>query len=101
MFDKLQAVENRYEQIGVELTRPEVVSDNEQFRRLMKEHSELTPIVEKYREYRAAKESEQEALALLEEGGLDKDFKELVDEELRQAKSDIEAFSEVHARHRR
>ena len=94
MFDKLKAVESRYEQIGVELTRPEVVSDNEQFRKLMKEHSELTPIVEKYREYTKAKASEEEALALLEEGGLDKDFKELVEEELRQAKADIEVFAD-------
>ena len=48
MFDKLEAVVNRYEQIGEELTHPEVVSNNELFRKLMKEHSELTPIVEKY-----------------------------------------------------
>ena len=94
MFDKLDAVESRYEQIGMELTRPEVVSNNEQFRLLMKEHSELTPIVEKYREYRAAKNSEEEALGLLDGGGLDKDFKELVEEELKQAKEDIERFSD-------
>ena len=87
MLDKLEAVENRYEQIGVELTRPEVVSDNEQFKRLMKEHSELTPIVEKYREYRAAKHSEAEAAELLSNGGLDRDFKELVEEELLEAKN--------------
>lgn len=87
MLDKLEAVENRYEQIGVELTRPEVVSDNEQFKRLMKEHSELTPIVEKYREYRAAKQSEAEAAELLSNGGLDRDFKDLVEEELLEAKN--------------
>lgn len=86
MFEKLSAVENRYEQIGVELTRPDVASDNEKFTRLMKEHSELTPIVEKYREYCAAVSAEKEALELLDGGGLDKDFKELVEEELREAK---------------
>ena len=48
MFDKLESVVNRYEQIGIELTRPDVASNNELFRKLMKEHSELTPIVEKY-----------------------------------------------------
>lgn len=94
MFEKIEAVESRYEQIGVELTRPEVVSDNEQFRRLMVEHAELTPLVEKYREYKAAKNSEAEALALLDEGGLDKDFKELVEEELKTAKADIEILSQ-------
>lgn len=94
MLDKLAAVENRYEQIGVELTRPEVVSDNEQFRRLMKEHSELTPIVEKYREYRAAKQSESEAAELLDNGGLDRDFKELVEEELLEAKNKVAECSD-------
>ena len=89
MFEKLSAVENRYEQIGVELTRPEVASDNALFTKLMKEHSELTPIVEKYREYCAAVTAEKEALEMLEAGGLDKDFKELVEEELSEAKEKI------------
>lgn len=88
MFENLQTVVNRYEQIGVELTRPEVVTDNELFRRLMKEHSEMTPIVEKYREYTAAVTAEKEALEILEDGSLDKDFRELAEEELRTSKAD-------------
>ena len=94
MLDKLAAVESRYEQIGFELTRPETVSDNALFTKLMKEHSELTPIVEKYREYKAACESEEEATALLDEGGLDKDFKELVEAELLEARVNKETFAE-------
>ncbi len=94
MLDKLAAVENRYEQIGVELTRPETVSDNALFTKLMKEHSELTPIVEKYREYKAACQSEEEAQQLLDEGGLDKDFKELVEAELIEAKENKQTFAE-------
>ena len=94
MFDKLEAVVNRYEQIGEELTHPEVVSNNELFRKLMKEHSELTPIVEKYREYTAAKNTEKEALELLNESGLDKELKELAEEELKEAKENIAVFSD-------
>ncbi len=94
MFDKLESVVNRYEQIGEELTHPEVVSNNEMFRKLMKEHSELTPIVEKYKEYNAAKNAEKEALELLSEPDLDKELKELADEELKQAKENIEVFAE-------
>ena len=94
MFDKLEAVVNRYEQIGEELTHPEVVSNNELFRKLMKEHSELTPIVEKYREYTAAKNTEKEALELLNESGLDKELKELAEEELKEAKENIVVFSD-------
>ena len=94
MFEKLSAVESRYEQIGVELTRPETVSDTATFTKLMKEHSELTPLVEKYREYCAAVNSEKEALELLDGGGLDKDFRDLVEEELAQAKGKIASCSD-------
>ena len=94
MFEKLSAVESRYEQIGVELTRPEVVTDNALFTKLMKEHSELTPIVEKYREYRSAVDAEKEASELLAAGGLDKDFKELVEEEMLEAKEKIAITSD-------
>ncbi len=94
MFDKLESVVNRYEQIGEELTHPEVVSNNELFRKLMKEHSELTPIVEKYKEYTAAKASEVEALEILSEAGSDKELKELAEEELKLAKENIEIFAE-------
>lgn len=94
MFDKLETVVNRYEQIAVELSRPETAGDNALFTKLMKEHAELTPIVEKYREYTAAKTSEKEALEILSESGLDKDFKELAEEELKTAKADIERCSE-------
>lgn len=94
MFEKLASVEARFEEIAMQLTRPEIVSDNEQFRRLMKEHSDLSPIVEKYREYTSAVNAEKEALELLDAGGLDKDFKELVEEELKEAKQNIETFSD-------
>ncbi len=94
MFDKLETVVNRYEQIGEELTHPEVVSDNELFRKLMKEHSELTPIVEKYREYTAAKASEADALEILSESGIDKELKELAEEELHEAKENIVKFAD-------
>ena len=94
MFDKLETVVNRYEQIGIELTRPDVASNNEMFRKLMKEHSELTPIVEKYREYTAAKAAEKDALEILGEAGIDKELKELAEEELKEAKQNIEIFAD-------
>lgn len=60
----------------------------------MKEHKQLEPIIEAFREYKKAKASEEDALAMLNEGGLDKDFKELAEEELKTAKEDIERLSE-------
>ena len=94
MFNKLDAVVNRYDQIGIELTRPDVASNNELFRKLMKEHSELTPIVEKYKEYIDAKNAEKGALEILAESGLDKELKELAEEELKTAKENIEIFAD-------
>ena len=94
MFDKLESVVNRHEQIGIELTRPDVASDNELFRKLMKEYSELTPIVEKYKQYVSAKNAEKEALEILNEPNLDKDFKELAEEELKEAKENIATFAD-------
>ena len=94
MFDKLESVVNRHEQIGIELTRPDVASNNELFRKLMKEYSDLTPIVEKYREYVGAKNAEKEALEILAEPNLDKDFKELAEEELKEAKENIITFAD-------
>ena len=94
MFEKLDTVENRYEQIAVELSRPETAGDSELFRKLMKEHSELTPIVEKYREYKAAVSEEKEALEILDDGSADKELKELANEELKSAKERIESYSD-------
>ncbi len=94
MFDKLKAVEARYEEIGELLMNPDIVSDNEQFKKLMKEHKDLTPIVEKFREYTTAKNNEAEARELLDAGGLDKDFKELAEEELEASKKAQEEIAE-------
>ncbi len=94
MFDKLSSVEQRFEEVSALLMKPETVMDNDLYKKLMKEHKSLSPIVEKYREYKAAKQSEEEARMLLQESGLDKDFKELVEEELNEAKEKIEQTSE-------
>ena len=68
MFEKLSTVEERYEDISTRLSDPAVISDNEKYRTLMKEYKNLTPIVEKYREYKKARDAHEEAAELLEEG---------------------------------
>ena len=78
MFDKLEVFEKRYNEINQKLYDPNVISDQNAYKNLMKEHKNLTPIVEKYREYKKAKNSEEEARQLLNEGGLEKDFKETI-----------------------
>ena len=95
MFEKLSAVEDRYAEIGEKLTDPSVISDNALYRTLMKEYKTLTPLVETYRDYRKAAADREEARSLLEEGGLDRDFKEMVEEELHDAGEREQAAAEA------
>lgn len=67
MLDKLEAILHRYEEIGMVLTEPDVASDADRFRRLMKEQSDLTPLVEKYLEYKKCKEAIEDSMQMLEE----------------------------------
>ena len=78
MLNKLTSVEERYEEVNSLLYDPDVISDMTKYSALMKEHKNLTPIVEKFREYKKADEDFSSAKAMLDEGGLDKDFRELV-----------------------
>ena len=78
MLNKLTSVEERYEEVNSLLYDPDVISDMNKYSALMKEHKNLTPIVEKFREYKKAEEDFTSAKAMLDEGGLDKDFRELV-----------------------
>ena len=94
MLDKLRNIEEKYEDIEKKLFEPDVVSDIEQYRKLLKEQKRITPVVEKYREYKKAKEAFDESKALLDEGGLDKDFRELVEDEFATAGEDIKRINE-------
>lgn len=94
MFEKLKLTEERYEEINRKLMDPDVISDNAQYRDLMKEYKHLTPVVEAYREYIAAQTGLNEAKELLEEGGLEKDFKEMVQQELEENRAKIEELTE-------
>ncbi len=93
MFKKLDVFEEKFESINKSLCEPEVINNQQKYRELMKEQSSLEPIVEKYREYKKAKENEAEAKLLLSEGGLEKDFKEMVESELETSRKAIEEIS--------
>lgn len=80
MFNKLKAVENKYEELTQKLTEPEVLGDSEMYKKVATEHAEIAEIVEKYREYKQAKESHEEARELLGTN-IDEDFKALVKQE--------------------
>lgn len=89
MFDKLEVAEKRYEEINHKLSDPAVIADQNEYRNLMKEHSELEEIVFKYREYKKVNKDIAEAKELLNDK-LDKDFREMVEDELKELKAKLE-----------
>ncbi len=94
MFKRLSGAEARFVELEQKMFDPDIVNDQAMYRDIMKEHKSLAPIVEKYREYNKACETEQEAREMLEMGGMEKEFREMVEEELSVAKADIERLSD-------
>ena len=93
MFDKLEDLLIRFEEIMGELNEPDVTANQERFRALMKEQSDLTPIVEAYKEYKKSKQDIEDSLALLDEE-TDEDMKEMLKEELASAKKRVEELEQ-------
>ena len=89
MFDRLDDLVRRYEELMLELNDPSIANDQARFRKLMKEQADLAPIVEAYKEYKKCKETVQDSLAILDEES-DEEMKELAKEELNKAKARIE-----------
>ena len=93
MFDKLEDLIGRFEEIMNELNEPDVTSNQERFRKLMKEQSDLTPIVDAYKEYKKCKQDIEDSLMMLEEES-DEDMREMLKEELSDAKKGVEELEE-------
>ena len=89
MFDKLDDLLIRFEELMSELSEPDVAGNQERFRKLMKEQNDLAPIVEAYKEYNAAKQNIEDSLAMLEEES-DEELRELAKEELNDSKARVE-----------
>ena len=93
MFDRLEDIVRRFEEVLEELNNPSVVENQERFRKLMKEQTDLTPIVEAYKSYQAAKQDMEDSLAILEEEN-DEEMRQLAKEELSDAKNRIEELEQ-------
>ena len=89
MFDRLEDTVNRYEDITAELGNPDVVNDQNRFRKLMKEQSSLAPLIAAYTEFKNCKQTNEDSLQLLDEES-DEELKELAKEELNEAKKRVE-----------
>lgn len=92
MFEKLLEIEQHFDELSEQLQDPGVVSNQENYTRLMKEYKRLTPIVETFRSLKKAQSDEADARELIDGG--DKELKELAEEELKAAKEAIEDLSE-------
>ena len=90
MFDKLEAVEKRYEELTKMISDPEVISNNSEWQKLMKEHSSIEDVVFKFREYKVAKKQMEEAKEMME----DKDLKELAEMEYYENKEKLPKIEE-------
>lgn len=93
MLDKLQQIALRYDEVAQQLSDPAVISDQERYKTLSKEYKTLSPVVEKFREYQTVKKNTDEAEELLGET-LEKDFREMVEEELREGKEQLVQIEE-------
>lgn len=94
MFDKLSFIEERFSELEQKIADPSVISDQELWRKLCKEHSDITPIVGKYREYKALSDNIAEAKEMLADSSLDKDDKAMIEDEISESKKKIELVSE-------
>lgn len=91
MFDRLAEIERKYMDLTDQVNDPDIIANQTEWQRLMKEYSDLTPVVEKYREYRKTKDAVAEEIELLGEP-MEDDFRELVKEELAENKVRLETL---------
>ncbi len=93
MFDKLEDILRRFEEIEEEMMNPDIMNDQNRYKKLMKEHSDLSDIVEKYREYKATQASIDDSLAMLDEES-DEEIREMAKEELNECKQRVVKIEE-------
>ena len=90
MFQKLDDVEKRYEEVTNKISDPEVISKQDEWKKLMKEHSDIEPVVLKYREYKIAKQSIEDSKEMLN----DPEMKELAELDIEENKEKMEKLEE-------
>lgn len=93
MFDKLAGLETKFMELSEKINDPEVIADQAQWQKMIREHAELSPIVESYRKYRLAKQEVEEAEVILREE-TDGELKQMAQMQLEESKEAIEALSD-------
>lgn len=93
MFDKLSVLEEKYDELNMKVADPEIIADQGNWQKLMKEASDLEPIVAKYKEYKATKEDIEGAKEILETSN-DEEFRELAKMELSEKEAEMDQIQE-------
>ncbi len=94
MFQKLEAVEKKFEELTQKISDPNVIANQNEWREFMKEHAELEPIIEKYREYKKVEKQYNEAKEMLEDSSTEKELKDLAEMEMMEAKEKLPEIEE-------
>ena len=94
MFQKLEAVEKRFEELTIKISDPDVIANQNEWREFMKEHAEIQPIVEKYREYKKVQKEYEDAKEILEDSSMDKELRDLAEMEMLEAKEKLPKIEE-------
>ncbi len=94
IFTKLQRAEDRYREIEQAMTLHEVVSNAKEYARLIKEYKSLEPVIEKYREYKSARDTMSGAEEIMRDGTLEPELRELAEEEFREYRDLCEKITE-------
>jgi len=90
MFDNLEELEKKFEELNNKIMDPAIISDREQYGKIMKEHSDLEPIIEKYREYKSVQKNLEESKELMN----DPEMKDLAEAEMLEAKEKLPQLEE-------
>ena len=94
MFKRLDIFDKRYNELEKRMYEPDVVSDPEQYQKVMKEYSSIGPVVKKYREYQAAQQTVEDSLSILNDASADEELRELASLELDEAKKQLPLLEE-------
>ncbi len=94
IFKKLQKAEDRYREIEQRMTLPEIVSDNKEYSKLIKEYKSLEPIIEKYREYIVAEKTMMGADDMMRDSSVESELRELAEEEFKEYRMLCESLTD-------
>ena len=90
MFENLEEIEKKFDELTEKISNPDIISNQNEWRKMMKERSSIEQIVEKYREYKSVQKDYEESKEMLE----DKDLKDLAEEEMLKAKEKLPIIEE-------